>query len=292
MFYRKSLGSRLFDVFNYALLVLLSLSMLLPFIHILAVSLSDSLYVMAGQVTLWPRGFTFFNYVRVLHDPTVLLSYRNTVFYTVVGTLISILFTAMTGYALANRLMIFRKSLTVLFVFPMMFGGGLIPTYLVIRALGMVDTIWAIIIPGAVGSWSVLVMRTFFLNLPYELEEAAKIDGMSEIGVFFTIVLPLSKALLATMSLFCAVGLWNSYFTPLIYINSRNKFPLQIYLQNMLTISQKSELLEFSSGGQTKMIAIVIRYTTIMVATLPIICVYPFLQKYFVKGTLLGSLKG
>ena len=178
-----------------------------------------------------------------------------------------------------------------LVAFPMLFGGGIVPNFLLVRNLKMIDTLWAIVIPGMIATWNVLVMRSFFLAIPYELEEAAKIDGMTEIGVFFKIILPLSKASLATIGLFYAVGYWNNFFEPLIYLNSRDKFPIQIFLRNMLIVN-KSDAAQYSTSGQHRMVALTIRYTAIMITTLPIICVYPFIQKYFVKGVMIGSIKG
>lgn len=278
-----------FDIVNGVILFGVIFACLYPFIYMIAVSLSSDIYIMRGEVWFWPKGFSLEAYKYVMADGRIFTGYKNTFIYVTLGTAVSLLLTALGAYALSKKQMVFRKPLMLMIVFTMFFGGGMIPTFLVVRELGLINTIWAMVLPGAISTWNLLIMRTFFAGIPSELEESGKIDGLSEIGIFFRIVLPLSKAVLATIGLYYAVGIWNNFMGPLLYLRNQELFPLQVILRNIVLSGQLS-----GSDGPTE-IAVVedaIKFATIMVSTLPILVIYPFIQKYFVKGALIGSVKG
>ncbi|MFS0723613.1 carbohydrate ABC transporter permease [Paenibacillus sp. 1P07SE] len=271
------------------ILLLISITMLYPFIYMLAVSLSSDYHVMRGDVTIWPKGWTLKSYRLVLEDSRIFTAYLNTFIYVSLGTVIALVTTAMGAYALGKRGMVMHKPLTLMVIFTMLFNGGMIPTFLVVQELGLIDTIWAMVLPGAVSVWNLIIMRTFFANIPKELEESGKIDGLNEIGIFTKIVLPLSKPALATIGLFYAVALWNNFYMALLYLRTESMFPLQVILRNIVLAG------EFDGGGVGGDEVIVeesLKYATILVSTLPILLLYPFLQKYFVKGAMIGSVKG
>lgn len=278
-----------FDIVNGIILLGVVFLCLYPFIYMIAVSLSDDIYILKGEVWFWPKGFTLEAYKYVMADGRIFTGYKNTFIYVTLGTAVSLLLTALGAYALSKPKMVFRKSLMLMIVSTMFFGGGMIPTFLVVRELGLVNTIWAMILPGAISTWNLLIMRTFFAGIPSELEESGKIDGLSEIGIFFRIVLPLSKAVLATIGLYYAVGIWNNFMGPLLYLRNQELFPLQVILRNIVLSGQLS-----GSEGPTEIVVIeeAIKFATILVSTLPILIIYPFIQKYFVKGALIGSVKG
>lgn len=288
---KKSFASTIFDICNYSFMGLLVATMLVPFVHVAAVSLSSAGPVIQNKVFLWPKGFNLNSYSRVLGDMYIMLAYKNTIIYTAAGTFVNLFMTAMTAYVLAKRKMIFRKELTFLITFTMLFNGGMIPSYLLVQKLNMINTIWAVIIPGAISTWNLLVMRQFFIAIPDSLEESAVIDGCNDFDVFIRIVLPLSQAALATIGLFYAVAHWNSFFGPLLYLNDRKKFPLQIVLRSMVIEGNLQTQATTPTDSDMNVVQ-TLKYTVIMVATLPILCVYPFIQKYFVKGVLVGSIKG
>lgn len=283
---------QLFDIINVILLLMLVVVTVYPFLYMAAVSLSDKVYVLKGQVSLWPKGLNWRMYELVLNDPRIWRSYINTILYTTIGTTVSLLLTSMGAYALSKKTMWMHKQLTLLIVVTMFFSGGIIPTFLVVKSLGLVDTFWAMIIPGAVSSWYLILMRTFFSTLPYELEEAGKLDGLTDIGLFIRIALPLSKAALATIGLFYAVGIWNNFYTPLLYLRNPDLVPLQVILRNIVLAGQFNLENNYSFDKDSQVVEESLKYATILVGTLPILVSYPFLQKYFVKGATLGSLKG
>lgn len=282
----------LFTVINTLIMLLIAAVMLYPFVYMLAVSLSGDVYVMKGEVTLWPKGFNLRMYELVLGDPQIWTSYRNTILYTVLGTAIAMLITSMGAYALSRKDMMFHKGFTLLIVFTMFFGGGMIPTFLVVRSLGLVDTIWGMVLPGAVSTWNLILMRTFFSGIPKELEESGRMDGLNDIGIFFRIIVPLSKPVFATISLFYAVGIWNNFLYPLLYLRSQELFPLQVLLRNLVLAGSVSSGQVTQIGGDNLVVEDSLKYATIMVSTLPILILYPFVQKYFVKGSMIGAVKG
>lgn len=282
----------LFTVFNTLVMLVLAAIMLYPFVYMLAVSLSGDVYVMKGEVTLWPKGFNLRMYELVLGDPKIWTSYRNTIIYTLLGTAIAMLITSMGAYALSRKDMMFHKGFTLLIVFTMFFSGGMIPTFLVVRSLGLVDTIWGMVLPGAVSTWNLILMRTFFSGIPKELEESGRMDGLNDVGIFFRIIVPLSKPVFATISLFYAVGIWNNFLYPLLYLRSQELFPLQVLLRNLVLAGSVSSGQVTQIGGDNLIVEDSLKYATIMVSTLPILILYPFVQKYFVKGSMIGAVKG
>lgn len=261
-----------------------------PFLYMLSVSLSSDVYVIKNEINLLPKGVNFKAYEVVLNDPRIWTAYRNTMLYVLAGTPLSLLITAAGAYALSKKDMIFNRSFTLLIVFTMFFNGGMIPTFLVVKNLGLVDSFWSMIVPAAISTWNLIILRTFFLGLPRELEESGKIDGLNDIGIFFRITLPLSTASLATIGLFYAVGIWNNFYSALLYLRNDQLFPLQVVLRNIVMASQ---MVNGASGvGDNLVLDEPLKYATIIVSTVPILLVYPFLQKYFVKGALIGSVKG
>lgn len=290
---RRSLGSKIFDVFNVILMLLLLLITLYPFWYVIIVSLSDGKAVLSGQVGLLPVNFTLDTYRVVLRDSSILTGFKNTLIYTGLGTLINLVCTSMCAYPLSRPDLIGKKQIMGLIVFTMFFSGGMIPGYLVMNQMGLIDTIWAMVVPGAISTYNMIVMRTFFLGIPEALHESACLDGANEWQVLVRIVLPLSTPILATMLLFYAVGHWNSYMNALLYLNSKSLFPLQSILRNMVVDGQLSEAQTQVGGGSSfTVIETTMKYATIVVSTLPILMIYPFVQKYFVKGVMIGSLKG
>lgn len=291
-----SLSDKSFDVLNKIFLVVIVILIVYPLIFVISASISDPLAVSSGKMWLWPVDITFEGYQKILQNDSIWIGYRNTILYTAVGTLLHLFVLLPCAYALSRKELMGSKYILWLVLFTMMFSGGLIPTYLVIKTLGMLDTMWAIVIPGVVGAWSILVARTFFQSsIPDQLVEAAKIDGASDFYMFIKIVLPLSMPIIAVMALFHAVGLWNQYFNALIYLSDRDKYPLQLILREILVVNQAQ--LGEGSGEQTESLIQqvrtggLIKYAAIIISSLPLLIVYPFLQRFFVKGVLIGSIK-
>ncbi len=282
-----------FDVCNAALMVLLMVVMIYPFYYVAIVSLSDGKAVMTGKVTFWPANATLDSYKLIFRDNEILVSYWNTIRYTFVGTLINLVMTTLAAYPLSRPRLVGKRFFMMLAMFTMFFSGGIIPMYLQVFRLGLIDTIWAVVLPGAISTYNLIVMRTFFSGIPNSLHESAHIDGANDLQILLRVVLPLSTPILATMTLFYAVGHWNSFFNALLYLNKREMYPLQILLRNMAIMNDSSRFVN-ETGAASGFLTIeeTIRYAVIMAATLPILLVYPFLQKYFVKGVMIGSLKG
>lgn len=258
----------------------------------IAVSLSGTVPVLKGEVFLWPKEFTLDTYAAVFDNAEIGRAYVNTIVYTVLGTAISLFVTAAGAYALSKREMPFRRGFMVMIVITLFFSGGMIPTFLVVRSYHLLDTIWAMVLPGAVSSWNLIVMRTFFSGMPQEVEESGKIDGLNDIGIFFRLVLPLSKAILATIGLFYGVAIWNNFFSALLYLRDSDLFPLQVIVRNMVLQGSGGANGASNVGGDSLIVDEALKYATIIVTTVPILLVYPFLQKYFAKGALIGSVKG
>ncbi len=267
-----------------------------PILHMIAVSLSGSADVYKGSVTVYPLvdgklGVTFATYQRVFKDATIFTAYWNTIKYTVVGTIIALFVHATGAYALSRAERFHGgKLINFLVLITMFFGGGMIPAFLCMKTLHLVDTIWAIVLPPAFGAYNCIIMRTFFKGFPKEIEESGRLDGLTDIGILWYLVLPTSTAVLATIGLFVAVAQWNNFMGPLIYFNDSKKYPLQIYLRQIV-LASISDNVE-GAARDTTFPQQAINYATIAVAVLPIIAVYPFLQKYFVKGVMIGSVKG
>ena len=296
---KESRGDRIFNAINIFILTIILILTFYPVLFVTVASISDPDLVNAGKVILFPRGISFNGYKNVFKDPRILISYRNTIFYTVVGTTLNLIVTLPAAYALSRKDFIGRNFFTSLFMVTMFFGGGLIPTYLLIKNLRMLNTIWVMLIPGLTSMWNLVITRTFFeTNIPSELKDAAEIDGCSNFRLFFSIVLPLSSAIIAVMALFFGVGHWNSYFNALIYLSDKKLFPLQLILREILVKSEfDAEMLLIGSHDAGALsdelkAAEQIKYTLIIVSTLPIMLVYPFIQKFFVKGVMVGAIKG
>ncbi len=290
---KESTGEKWFYVFNYAFLFILGLSCLLPLLNILAVSMSASGAIAGGRVFITPVDFTLFSYDRLIRGTQVLNAFKNSVLLTVFGVLLSMLFTLCAAYPLSKPYFYCNKFFTFFTVFTMLFGGGLIPTYLVVKALGLVNSYGAIWGLGLISTYNMLVMRTFFKGIPEDMEDAARIDGCGELRLLVQIILPLCLPVIATLSLFYAVGYWNNFMGVLIYITETKKYTLSVLIQQMI---RSQSLLQETSGLQAEDIA---RFTPegiqaagIIVMVIPMMVLYPFLQKYFVKGVMLGSLKG
>jgi len=286
--------TNLFNIINTSIMLLIVIITLFPFIRILVSSISDPLLVMQNKITLIPKGITLGNYRVVFSNNMIVLSYWNTIKYTSLGTLINVVFTVLMAYPLSRKRFLGRIIFMKMIAFTLLFGGGIIPTFIVVKTLGLNNKIWAVVLLGAVNTWYLIITRTFFDTLPASLEESAVIDGCNDIQVFLRIMLPLSTPILATITLFYAVNHWNSYFVPMIYLNDKEKYPLQIFLRNLLIVGEMSHYAGRTSGSsdQFTFVSQSIKYTAIVVTTLPIILVYPFLQKYFVKGVMIGSIKG
>lgn len=266
-----------------------------PIIFVLSASFSSGDAVATGKVLLWPVEFSLEGYEAVFRNPDVVHSFFNTVIYTLVGTAINVFMVMIAAYPLASRKLKGRGALMFLFTFTMFFSGGMIPSYIQVLQLGLMDNIGAMVLPGALSVYNMIVARTFIQSsIPYELYEAASIDGCSDARYFFSMVLPLSKAVIAVIALFSAVGHWNSYFSAMIYLNDPNKYPLQIILREILIMNKVDLSMVMDPEMQIAMAhtADVLKYSLIVVATVPILVVYPFVQKYFVKGVMIGSIKG
>jgi putative aldouronate transport system permease protein len=293
-----SRGDRWFGLINAFILVIISLAVLYPLVFMISASISDPVLINSGRIWLWPRGIQFDGYERIFSYPYIWVGYRNTIFYTLLGTFINLVVTLTCAYSLSRKDLVGRNAIMFLFVLTMFFSGGLIPTFLVVKNLGMVNTIWAMVIPNAASMWNIIITRSFMqMNIPNELQESAMIDGASNMRQFISIVLPLSKPIMAAMGLFYAVGHWNAYFNALVYLTDRDLFPLQLVLRQILVLNQVTDLLtmtadELENLDKQMHMAEMMKYGLIIIATLPILVVYPFLQKYFVKGVLIGSVKG
>ncbi|MGW3787342.1 carbohydrate ABC transporter permease [Micromonospora chokoriensis] len=285
-----SRGYRIFRVVNTIVLLGVVFVTLYPFLNIVARSLSEEAYILAGKVTIVPRGFDLTAYKLLMSDGMFWTNYRNTVVYTVVATLISIVLTTCYAYVLSKPQLKGRKLLVGVALFTMFFSGGLIPNYVLVTSLGMKNTIWAVVIPNAISVFNLLVMKAFFESLPTELEEAAAVDGLNTYGILWRIVLPLSKAIIATMVLFYAVSFWNSWFTAFLYIDEQDLLPVTVYLRNLIAGATSAE--SAAADADKVQAAATLQAVTIVLTTLPILAVYPFVQRYFVRGVMLGAVKG
>lgn len=285
---------RLFDVIVYLIAAVIILIVLYPLLFVVSASFSDPARVLGGEVWLLPKGLTLEAYTNILHNDKIWTGYRNSIVYAVVGTLINIVMTLLAAYPLSRPDLPGRKGLMMIVTLTMFFSGGLIPSYLLVKSLGMVDTMWALIIPGAISTYNLIVMRTYFQSsIPWELQEAAHIDGCSNWRLLISIILPLSKPIIAVMVLFYAVGHWNAFFNALIYIRTEDLYPLQLVLREILMISQSAGVDGGNVGMEEKiLLSESIKYAVIIVSSLPVLIMYPFVQRHFVKGVMIGSIKG
>lgn len=290
---KRSNGERAFGVFNYIFFIILCAIMVYPFWHVIMSSLSSVEATAKGGVFLWPKGFNLDTYAQVFKDPSIWTGYFTTVLVTIAGTFLGTLFTATTAYPLSKKDLPFSSLMLLLVLFTMLFSGGMIPGYLLMKNLNLIDNRWALILPGLVSAYNVMIMKSFFLTIPESLEESAKIDGATEVTIFWKIVLPLSKATIATIALFTAVGYWNDYFSTVLYITTKEKWALQAVLRYMLTnTNQAMQAAGVTVASATNVTATTIKSASVVIATVPILCVYPFVQKYFVKGVMIGGVKG
>ena len=288
-------SDKVFYTISGIFLALLLLLVAYPLIYVLSASFSSGNAVSAGRVVLWPVDFSLEGYKAVFNKSDIWPAYLNTILYTVVGAFINVAMVMIAAYPLSRSDLKGRNVVMVLFTFTMFFGGGMIPFYILLTQLHMIDTFWVMVVPGALSVYNMIIARTFIQSsIPGELFEAASIDGCSDTRYFFEILLPLSKAIIAVLALFSAVGHWNSYFNAMMYLNTRSKMPLQIVLREILIMNQ----IDYSTVGDPELIlkmgnlGDVLKYALIVVSTVPILCVYPFVQKYFVKGVIIGSIKG
>lgn len=294
---RMTISDVIFDILNAIVMIFLIVICVYPLLYVVFASLSDPIKLMQYNGGLWkPVGFSLSSYIEVFKSPMIFITYKNTLIYLVIGTFISSVLTILGAYVLSRKRKIYVKSLlNILVIITMFFAGGLIPTYLTVKSYGLLDTMWAVILPTAMSTWNLIVMRTSFAALPSSLEEAAKIDGANDLEILWNVVLPLSKPIIAVIVLFYGVGIWNSWFTASIYLKNRDLFPLQLYLREILINSNTDAMMSnnnISNATDRFAIGETIKYSTIVVATLPILVAYPFLQKYFVKGVMVGAIKG
>lgn len=291
---KDSASDRLFYLFCYIVITLLTISVLYPLIYILSASISDAGAVLSSKMWLWPVDISFVGYKYILGYKYIWIGYRNTIFYTVAGTSIGIVLTMICAYPLARKNLKGRGFFTFLFTFTMIFSGGMIPNYLLMKNLNMIDTPWVMIIPGCMTAYVMIITRTFIQSsIPDELHEAAIIDGCSDFTFFAKVVLPLSKAIIAVQAVMYASAHWNSYFNAFLYLKSKNLYPLQIFLRQILVQSNfDTEMLDPDAVAQLQTLQQSLKYAIIVIATAPMLTLYPFAQKYFVQGVMIGSLKG
>ncbi|MEC0106922.1 MULTISPECIES: carbohydrate ABC transporter permease [Paenibacillus] len=291
----ESRGDRIFNIVNHFLLIIITLIVIYPLVFVLSASFSDPQAVLRGEMFLWPKGINLHSYEKIFQNKDILRGYTNTLIYTSVGTLINLVMTILAAYPLSRKDFIGRNAIMALFVFTMFFSGGLIPTYMLIKNLGMLNTFWVMIIPNAVSIWNIIIMRTFFQqSIPNELHEAATIDGCSNIQTLTRIILPLSMPIIAVTILFYAVGHWNAFFNAMLYLSDKDKFPLQLILREILIQGQTNDMVKMSTESAIKQQREVegIKYAVLVVANIPVLLLYPFLQRYFVKGVMIGAIKG
>lgn len=287
---RSSKGQWAFIVLNTIIMMFVVFVTLYPFVYLVAQSFSNEKAVSAGLVTFFPIGFTNATYKYILRNHDFFRYYGNTIFYSVLGMIISVGGTALLAYPLSKKRLRLNKFLTPFCIFTMFFAGGMIPNYIIIaKWLGLRDTLWAIVLPGAISTFNMLLMKSFFSGLPEELEEAAAIDGMGTYGIFVKIVLPLSKPIIATMCLFYLVGLWNEWFAPFLYLDSKSKWPVALYVRQLVEGANKVDV---TASAEASNVQATLKSAAMVLTSLPVICVYPFVQKYFVQGMTMGAVKG
>ena len=293
MIEQKTIGSRLYTALNTGFLILLTALFLYPMWYVLVGSFSDPFQLfVSNDILILPKSFSLKGYEQVFKNPNILRGYLNTLFYLVVGTAANLLATSLGAYVLSRSQLMLKRLFTLMVVFTMYFSGGLIPTFLVVKNLGLYDSRLALILPALVGTWNMIVMRTSFKALPASIEESARIDGANDFVVLFRIILPCAKATVAVIILYYAVGYWNNWFSAMIYLKDKNKYPLQLFLREIL-LANTSNGATAEGFEESDMLYLedLVRYATIIVSTLPILCAYPFCQKYFMKGVMMGSVK-
>jgi putative aldouronate transport system permease protein len=290
---KDSVGDRVFLITIYAALCLIVLIVLYPLIYVISSSFSSPSAVTSGKVWLWPVDFSLKGYESLIQNPKIMSGYANSIFYTAFGTCISVILTIMIAYPLSRKTFFGKNVLMMLVTFTMLFSGGLIPTYLVVKEMGLIDTRWALLIPNAIWVWQVIITRSFFQSsIPDELFDASEIDGASDFRFLWSVVVPLSKPILAVLTLIYAVGQWNAYFDALIYLKSANLFPLQLILRSIIILNNSSNATDALKQVERQQLAELLKYSLIVVTTLPVLIIYPFVQRFFVQGMMVGSVKG
>lgn len=288
---KLSAGEHAFNIFNIAFMLLLMIVCFYPMLHVLWASLSNSTALMKHEgLLLWPAGFSTSAYKAVAQNAMIPKSYLNTLFIVLVGTTLNLVMTSLGAYFLSRKDQAITKYMMIFIMITMFFSGGMIPSYLNVRSLGMYNSIWALIIPAAMSTFNLIILRTNFLAIPESLEESAKLDGAGHLTILIQIILPLSKAVMAVLVLYYGVGHWNSWFSAVMYIQDRQLYPLQLVLREILINNDVNAMLNVSAD--VEQLADTIKYAVVIVTTLPILCLYPFLQKYFVKGVMVGAVKG
>lgn len=291
---KLSHSDRTFYIAINVILAVLVILIMYPLIYIVSSSFSSGKAILAGRVILWPVDFSLAGYEAVFSNKNIGIGYKNTFIYTIIGTFVNVAMTMICAYPLSRKDMPYRGFFMFLFTFTMFFSGGMIPSYMLMSELHLINNRLVMILPGMIGVYNMILARTFMSNLPHELFEAAEVDGCSDTYYFFRMVLPLSKACMAVIALYYAVGHWNAYFDAFLYLNDREKYPLSLFLREILIANQMTESMDLDPELMERKqgLADVLKYSLIMVSTLPVLCVYPFAQKYFVKGVMIGSLKG
>lgn len=282
---KQSLGDRVYSIIIYIILIAFAICALYPFLHVIAVSLSGENFVARGEITIIPKGFNLEAYKKVFENPKILTGYKNTIYVTVLNTILGVIVTAMTAYPISKKRLPGKTFLTIFICITMWFQAGMIPCFLVMKQLNLLNSLIGLVLAQLTSGYNVIVMKNFFSGIPESLEESAKLDGANDMQVLFRIVLPLSKPIMSTVALWIAVGSWNNFFQPMMYLIDSEKYTLQIFLRDIVLNASVAK--DEMGSGLTDMI----RYATIMVATVPVLMVYPFIQKYFVQGTMVGAVK-
>jgi len=291
----QSRGDRAVEWVIVFLLSVVLVVVIYPLLYVVSASVSDPLAILKGEIWLLPKGFNLDAYVKVFNNQDIIKGYTNTFIYTIVGTVINLIMTTAAAYPLSRKDFYGRNVINLIIVFTMFFSGGMVPMYLLVKNLHMLNTMWAVVLPGAISVWNMVIMRTYFQSsIPFEIQESASIDGCSNLGILTRIILPLSAPIMAVMVLFYAVGHWNAFMSALIYLTDRDKFPLQVILREILIQNQVDEMASVVDDTliQYMMDVEALKYAIVIVANIPVFILYPFLQKYFVKGVMIGALKG
>lgn len=291
---KLSTGERVFNVFNVIFMFAMMFIMFYPLWHVLCASFSDAKLLSShAGVLLWPKGYSFTAYKLMFKNPMILRGYGNTLYVLAFSMVLNMVMTSIAAYVLSRKNVMLKKPLTIFIVFTMYFNGGLIPTYLNVKSLGLIDSLWSIILPGAITTYNMVVLRTGFASVPDSLEESAKIDGASSLRILWQIILPLSKATFLVVAMYYAVSHWNGWFYAMIYLNDRTKFPLQLILREILIQNDTSSMVGGDVGaGDAAYVSETVKYAVIIISIVPILCIYPYVQKHFTKGVMVGAVKG
>lgn len=290
---QRTKGQKIFSCFNTLFMLGMIVITLYPVLYVVFSSISDPAKLMQFDgILLKPQGFSLAAYQAVLQKREIIIGYGNTIFYVVVGVILNVMMTAFMAYGLSRNYLRYTKGLMIMVMITMFFSGGMIPNYLLVRNLHLLDTRWAILLPTMISTYNLIVMKTSFMSIPNSLEEAARIDGASDVRIFFTVIMPLSKSIFAVMILFYGVEIWNSWFNAMLYLDNEKLYPLQLFLRQILVQNSTSDLMGSSGMADQASIQETVKYATVVVATVPILCVYPLIQKHFVTGVMIGAVKG